>query len=172
MYGIHPLGAGRGTHHVGEAHEELRNTILKTNSTFNNNSWRGPEVTSMRSSRPAGSRRAPCACRRRERERREARKSSSRFPVRARPLFRSIYKAAASEENLEVTCLGEGVYCLGGWAEPTGGQMGRVGKARDLDASTETAMLVAGIRESNENVIRRRLACVWLTYQGYLPYNI
>ena len=70
MYGIHPLGAGRGTHHVGEAHEELRNTILKTNSTFNNNSWRGPEVTSMRSSRPAGSRRAPCACRRRERERR------------------------------------------------------------------------------------------------------
>ena len=28
--------------HVGEGHEELRsNTILKTNSTFNNNSWRG-----------------------------------------------------------------------------------------------------------------------------------
>ena len=26
---------------------------------------------------------------------------------------------------------------------------------------------MAGIRESNENVIRRRLACVWLTYQGY-----
>ena len=29
--------------------EELRTTILKTNSTFNNNSWRGPEVTAMRS---------------------------------------------------------------------------------------------------------------------------
>ena len=25
MYDIHPPGAGRGTHHVGEGHEELRN---------------------------------------------------------------------------------------------------------------------------------------------------
>ena len=56
-----------------------------------------------------------------------------------------------------------------GGQSPPGAKWGGVVRG---EISTETAMLVAGIRESNENVIRQRLACVWLTYQGYSLYNI